>query len=152
MKVHYKLDAVGKVESFVLVDAECSVPEGFFEASSEEEFERITRCDLDGVTCEYSEKKLKLRKTDNELSRPLEDVILALIKAEVDLPSRLIERVIDKQEKRNRFLGREGVIITKKGSCYHTDKACPSLIDSEIGYITEAQAISDRLSKCLKCK
>ncbi len=151
MQVQYKLDPLGKVESFsILKDTE--TPEaGFIIADSEQEFERVTGFDLSNTTCEYSTNKSSLKDTDTELSRPLEDVILALIKADIDLPAKLIERVIDKQTKRNRYLGKDGVIVTKKGSCYHTNKDCPSLIDSEIGYITEAQAISDKFSKCLKC-
>ena len=151
MQVQYKLDPLGKVESFSILQ-ETDTPEaGFIIADSEQEFERVTGFDLSNTTCEYSTNKTNLKDTDTELSRPLEDVILALLKADIELPASLIERAIDKQTKRNRYLGKAGVIITKKGSCYHTNKDCPSLIDSEIGYITEAQAISDKLSKCLKC-
>ena len=151
MRIQYKLDPLGKVESFALLNSSETLESGFLIAESEHEFERTTGFDLSSTTCEYSTNKTNLKDTDTELSRPLEDVILALLRADIDLPAGLIEKVIDKQIKRNRYLGKAGVIITKKGSCYHTNKDCPSLIDSEIGYITEAQAISDKLSKCLKC-
>lgn len=152
MKVQYKLDPLGKVESFALLEDSETPASGFLIAVSEQEFERLTGFDLSQTTCEYSTNKQNLTETDIDLSRPLEDVILSLMRADIDLPAKLIERVIDKQTKRNRYLSRDGVIITKKGSCYHTDKNCPSLKGTETGYITEAQAIADKLSKCLKCK
>lgn len=151
MKVQYKLDPLGKVENFALLDDSETPASGFLIAESEQDFERLTGFDLSQTTCEYGTNKQNLTETDRELSRPLEDVILSLMRADIDLPAKLIDRVIDKQIKRNRYLGRDGVIITKKGSCYHTDKNCPSLTSAETGYITEAQAISDKLSKCLKC-
>ena len=151
MKIHYKLDAVGKVESYALVRAEATLPEGFLVAESESEFEKLTGVDLCDTTCDYSENKRKLASTDLTINRPLEDVILALIQAEIDLPAQLIEQVIDKQEKRNKFLGRKGVIVTKNGSCSHSTNECSSLVDAEVGYITEAQALSDGMSKCSKC-
>lgn len=152
MKVQYKLDLLGKVESFSLLKDNDTPETGFLIAESEHEFERATGFDLSNTTCEYSTNKTNLKDTDTELSRPLEDVILALLRADIDLPAKLIERVIDKQEKRNRYLDNDGVIVTKNGSCYHTSKNCPSLTGAKTGYITEAQAISDKLTLCTKCK